>query len=110
MQMIGKNSLQTMTTEGLQFHNLQLSKHCCVCGKYCAGETTYSVADKTAELRMAFGLPVEKDKKGVHPPQFCQSCYCCMKRACNAKEYPTSTSTFYWSVHTDNCLVNEERE
>ena len=98
-----------MTTEGLQFHNLH-SKYYRVCGKYFAGKTTYSVADKTAELWMAFGLPVEKDKKGVHPPEFCQSCYCCMKRACNKKEYQTSITTFYWSVLTDNCLVNEERE
>ena len=98
-----------MITEAAEFHHLQLSKHCRVCGKCCpGGKTTYSVAMNISDLLTAFGIASQSDDAESHPQKFYQSCYCSMKPALLAhkeKRDKSSTVVFAWSKHGDDCMV-----
>ena len=92
----------------MDFHKLQLSFHCRVCGKFCAtGACIYSVAENAAMLQTAFHLPITKDREGTHPQQFCHSCYCSMTRPCTSRQSLLLGPTMIWNDHIpENCMVN----
>ena len=72
----------------MEFHLEELGKHCRVCGRRLAKAkgklVTYSSRDYAEQLKASFFFSASQDDPDIHPPQFCQSCYCSMKRCSNA--------------------------
>ena len=72
----------------------------------------YNCSDHSDQLKACFGLDVSKDVQDTHPSKFCNPCYKASKRWLKASEagtsYSSSTTTFNWTQHTDNCLVRLE--
>ena len=72
--------------------------------------TTYKCSTYKEGLKNTFEVTVETDEAGVQPLEFCQSCYCVMKRKDGAMgkgvPFKHSTEVFQWNAHTeDGCTV-----
>eukprot|EP00117_Sycon_ciliatum_P016182 scpid19464/ scgid4041/ E3 ubiquitin-protein ligase NRDP1; RING finger protein 41 &gt; E3 ubiquitin-protein ligase NRDP1; RING finger protein 41 len=72
--------------------------------------TTYTVKEHSLDIFRAFNVKVEEDQEGVHPNQFCKSCFDFLhstlirkKGSCNAGGCGQSLPTVHeWSAHTDS--------
>ena len=97
----------------MEFHLEQLGRHCRVCGGRLAKArgkvVTYTCRDYAEELQASFSFSISQDDPQVHPPHFCQSCYCSMKRFTKAARdevyFFRSTVVYEWKEHCQNCLV-----
>ena len=74
--------------EQQHYHHHQLAKHCRICGskqqKAKSKTTTYDCTGHRDHLLQAFRVDISSDAKDIHPTQFCQHCYCAMRRAMSA--------------------------
>ena len=101
----------------MEYHLQQLPKHCRVCGKKLfktkGRSVTYNCEQYKAELTATFSIEISQDCSEQHPPQFCQSCYCGMKRATKATSegspYCSSIVVYEWTKHTPECSVRIHR-
>ena len=57
--------------------------------------------------------PMQDDPE-IHPPKFCQSCYCSMKRCSNAAKdgvsIRSSTIVYEWKKHGQHCSVRFKKQ
>lgn len=98
----------------MEFHLEQLGRHCRVCGGRLAKAkrklVTYTCREYAEQLQATFSFSISQDNPKVHPPHFCQSCYCSMKRFTKAVRDVASfcccsTVVYEWKEHCQDCSV-----
>lgn len=84
----------------MEGHFKELATHCRLCGLSLAKQrVTYSCKDHTESLNRAFGIHVQSDQESVHPPRFCQRCFCSTRRS-------SAQQLFKWVPHSKpTCAV-----
>ena len=90
------------------FHQLELARHCRVCGKLVAkgGTYTHKCTNVGDTLERGLGVNVDNDIPSIHPPSVCHTCYTKARQYCTSAEVQSSLSIQMWTPHSDdNCSV-----
>ena len=83
----------------MEAHIECLRKLCRVCGELISNQRVpYSCQDK-ATLLLAVNIHPERDDPIVHPPKFCNKCYCAIKRMDEGVH--ASLKIFQWTQHNE---------
>lgn len=72
-----------------------LTKLCRICGNILNGRVSYLVKENLSGLQSAFQEDFEQDVNKIHPPKFCNKCYCTMQN-CNLRGTKTSKCPVKW--------------
>ena len=96
-----------MTLAGsMEYHQLQLDKHCRVCAQQLQKYRLKYECGKCTEELAQFGVNTALDSKVVHPSHLCHLCYVTAKNILNGKTKYTTTVPFDWTSHTQTaCKV-----
>ena len=95
----------------MNFHQLELSKHCRVCGKRLyKAKSVYSCVEHSDSLLKCSGIEVSHDDPAVHPFKFCNPCYAVTRRLAKATatavHFSYSVLSMEWSSHSEGtCMV-----
>ena len=98
----------------MEFHQLQLEKHCRVCGKRLCkikSKAPVHLCTQYSIDLLHIGVDVSKDVPTTHPLKFCNPCYAMLRRAEKAHNtgvpYNSTTNPMEWTPHDDSgCLVS----
>ena len=91
------------------FHQLELARHCRVCGKSVStgGTYTHTCTNAGDTLKSGLGINVDNDNPSIHPPSVCHTCYTKARQyASTSVEVQSSLCIQVWTPHSDeNCSV-----
>ena len=98
---------QNIHKNHMEFHQLELRKHCRVCGKRLCKAKSKATVDPCSKhpnlLLKCFGIDVSQDDPTVHPLSFCNPCYAVTRRwtkvAADGVHYSNSVQSMEWSSH-----------
>ena len=98
---------QNIHKNHMEFHQLELRKHCRVCGKrLCKAKskaTVYPCSKHPNLLLKCFGIDVSQDDPTIHPLSFCNLLLDYgTKAAADGVHYSNSVQSMEWSSHVDS--------
>ena len=98
---------QNIHKNHMEFHQLELRKHCRVCGKrLCKAKskaTVYPCSKHPKLLLKCFGIDVSQDDPTIHPLSFCNLLLDDgTKAAADGVHYSNSVQSMEWSSHVDS--------